>query len=47
MSRKVQKLLSRKKEHTNYGAVQLVLLAQYLEKNSFDFWNLGASFYGL
>jgi Leu/Phe-tRNA-protein transferase len=35
---------SRKKEHSNYGTAQLVLLAQYLEKNGFDFWNLGHPF---
>ena len=32
---------SREKRHRNYGTVQLVLLAKYLEKNGFDFWNLG------
>lgn len=32
---------SREKEYANYGTLQLVLLSQYLEKNSFDFWNLG------
>ena len=31
----------REKCYRDYGKVQLVLLAQYLEKNGFDFWNLG------
>jgi len=35
---------SRQKHHRNYGTVQLVLLAKYLEKNGFDFWNLGHPF---
>ena len=35
---------SREKEYNNYGTVQLVLLAQYLEKNEFKFWNLGQSY---
>jgi Leu/Phe-tRNA-protein transferase len=29
------------KLYQNYGTAQLVLLAQYLEANQFDFWNLG------
>lgn len=32
---------SRKKEHKNFGTVQLVLLVQYLEKHGFSFMNLG------
>jgi hypothetical protein len=32
---------SREKEHANCGTLQLVLLAQYLEKHNFEFWNLG------
>jgi len=32
---------SREKRYHNYGTLQLVLLAQYLEKNHFAFWNLG------
>lgn len=32
---------SREKEYNNYGTLQLVLLSKYLEKNNFDFWNLG------
>ena len=32
---------SRATEHKNYGTVQLVLLAQYLEANGFAFMNLG------
>ena len=32
---------SRDKQHTNSGTLQLVLLAKYLEKNDFLFWNLG------
>ena len=32
---------SRKKEYSNYGTAQIVLLAQYLESNGFDFLNLG------
>ena len=35
---------NREKSHRNYGTVQLVLLAEYLEKNGFDFWNLGHPF---
>ncbi len=29
------------KKYNNYGKLQLTLLAQYLEKNGFAFWNLG------
>ncbi len=29
------------KKYNNWGKLQLVLLAKYLEKNSYDFWNLG------
>ena len=32
---------SSEKKHANTGTLQLVLLAKYLEKNDFDFWNLG------
>ncbi len=32
---------SREKKYNNYGTLQLVLLAQYLQKNNFSFWNLG------
>ena len=35
---------SREKKYQNYGTAQLVLLAQYLEKNEFKFWNLGQSY---
>ncbi|RRS30700.1 MAG: hypothetical protein P794_05860 [Epsilonproteobacteria bacterium (ex Lamellibrachia satsuma)] len=35
---------SREKKYHNYGTAQLVLLAQYLEKNHFAFWNLGQSY---
>jgi len=31
----------REKRYNNYGTAQLVLLAQYLEKEGFSFWNLG------
>ncbi len=31
----------REKAYHNYGTAQLVLLAQYLQKNNFSFWNLG------
>ncbi len=29
------------KKYNNYGNLQLILLAKYLEKNGFLFWNLG------
>lgn len=29
------------KEYNNYGKLQLVLLSKYLEKNHYEFWNLG------
>jgi len=29
------------REYSNYGSLQLVLLSKFLEKNSYDFWNLG------
>lgn len=32
---------SKEKRHTNSGTLQLVLLAQHLQKNSFRFWNFG------
>ena len=32
---------SQEKRYSNYGTLQLVLLAQYLEKNGFELWNLG------
>ena len=32
---------SRKREYNNYGTAQIVLLAQYLEKEGIDFLNLG------
>ncbi len=32
---------SREKTYNHYGTAQLVLLAKYLEKESFEFWNLG------
>ena len=32
---------SREKQYANYGSLQLVLLAKYLENNDFEFWNLG------
>ncbi len=35
---------SREKKYCNYGTAQLVLLGQYLEKNEFEFWNLGQSY---
>lgn len=31
----------REKCYNNWGKLQLVVLSQYLEKNNFDFWNLG------
>jgi len=32
---------SKEKEYANYGTLQLVLLAKYLQKSGFEFWNLG------
>ncbi len=32
---------NRAKKYNNYGKLQLVLLSKYLEKNSYEFWNLG------
>ena len=32
---------SKEKKYNNYGNLQLVLLAKYLEKHHFSFWNLG------
>lgn len=32
---------TRKKEYNNWGKLQLVLLALHLQKEEFDFWNLG------
>ena len=32
---------SKEKKYANYGTLQLVLLAKYLENNGFEFWNLG------
>ena len=32
---------SKEKRYNNYGTAQLVLLGQYLQKEGFDFWNLG------
>jgi len=32
---------SRERKFNNYGTLQLVLLAHYLEENNFLFWNLG------
>nr|WP_322853521.1 hypothetical protein [Malaciobacter marinus] len=32
---------SKERRFNNYGKLQLVLLANYLEKNGFNFWNLG------
>ena len=29
------------KQYNNWGKLQLILLSLYLEKNGFDFWNLG------
>jgi len=31
----------REKNYNNYGTLQLVLLAKYLQKNGFLFWNMG------
>jgi len=35
---------SREKDYRNYGTLQLVLLARYLQENGFAFWNLGQSY---
>jgi len=32
---------SREKKYANYGTLQLVLLAKYLQNSGFEFWNLG------
>ncbi len=32
---------TKEKTYNNWGKLQLVLLGRYLEKNDFDFWNLG------
>jgi len=32
---------SKEKKYNNYGKLQLVLLAKHLEKEGFNFWNLG------
>ena len=32
---------SKEKAYNNWGNLQLVLLAEYLEKNNYEFWNLG------
>ena len=32
---------SKSKLYNNWGKLQMVLLALYLEENRFDFWNLG------
>ena len=32
---------SKEKKYNNHGTLQLVLLAQHLEKSGFSFWNLG------
>jgi len=34
----------REKRYRNYGTAQLVLLAHYLQKHHFAFWNLGQSY---
>lgn len=34
---------SREKKYANYGTLQLVLLAKYLQNSGFKFWNLGHS----
>jgi len=32
---------SREKKYNNYGTLQLILFAKYLQKNDFEFWNFG------
>lgn len=32
---------SKERKYSNYGNLQLVLLAKYLQHNNFEFWNLG------
>lgn len=32
---------SKEKKYANYGTLQLVLLAQYLQNSNFEFWSLG------
>lgn len=32
---------SKEKKYNNYGKLQLILLAKYLEENNYHFWNLG------
>jgi Leu/Phe-tRNA-protein transferase len=32
---------SKDKKYNNYGKLQITLLAQYLEKNNYSFWNMG------
>ena len=32
---------TKEKKYNNYGKLQMTLLAQYLEKNSYTFWNMG------
>lgn len=32
---------TREKRYNNYGKLQMTLLAQYLEKNQYSFWNMG------
>ena len=32
---------SKEKKYANYGTLQLVLLAKYLQNSGFEFWNLG------
>jgi len=35
---------SRDRRYNNYGNLQLVLTAQYLQNNGYEFWNLGHPF---
>jgi len=32
---------TKEKQYNNYGKLQMTLLAQYLEKNQYSFWNMG------